>query len=225
MLEHQPPVAPEVIQEQDSFQSTFPFAIVRQNGEIAFFGKTMDLPPLPEGCEFVSEEPPGLDCYWDGAAFQTIPASPGPSFVFDYATKAWLDPRPLLALKEAKNQLIEAERDRRRFLPIAYDGRSVDADKQAQSNITDKISEIAGREAGGSAMPQDLMVWRDADNNNKTFASMADMKAWLQGLTVIIAQRGTEAYVWSWEAKAQVDAATTPEELALLELGWPEWPD
>ena len=127
-----------------------------------------------------------------------------------------MDARPFATQQAAKLAAVEAERDARIRAAIAYNGRMVDADQRAQQNITDKISELTAREATGTAMPLETMVWRDADNQTATFETEAEMKMWLQGLVIAITQRGTEAYTWSWQVKELVNTATTSEELARI---------
>lgn len=138
---------------------------------------------------------------------------PSADHKFDYTLKQWVDPRTLDDLKELQLVKVDTERAVRNVAPIEYAGRSLDADLIAQKNIGDKLSEIKAREDMGHAMPPELMLWRDADNLNETFADMQAMKNWLHGLVVAIAQRGTEAYVWAWQVKTAINAATTKEEL------------
>lgn len=133
---------------------------------------------------------------------------------WDPMAEVWVDARPFATQQAAKLAAVEAERDARIRAPIAYNRRMVDADQRAQQNITDKISELTAREATGTAMPLEAMVWRDADNQTATFETEAEMKMWLQGLVIAITQRGTEAYTWSWQVKELVNTATTSEELA-----------
>lgn len=138
---------------------------------------------------------------------------PSADHKFDYTLRQWVDPRTLDDLKELQLVKVDTERAVRNVAPIEYAGRSLDADLLAQKNISDKLSEIKAREDMGQTMPPELMLWRDADNQNETFADMRAMKSWLQGLVVAIAQRGTEAYIWAWQTKAAIAAATTRAEL------------
>lgn len=151
----------------------------------------------------------------DGA-LQVGPAPPGPNLAWDWSAGEWREARSLQAAQAEKRYAIDTERDRLCVEPIQYGGRRLDADPRAQKNISDKLLEIAGREALGEDMPAPLLAWRDADNLMQAFASMQDMKAWLLGLTVAIAQRGSEAYAWSWQAKASADAAQTLEQLGAV---------
>lgn len=148
----------------------------------------------------------------DGALVE-LPPKPNPYCMWQ---GEWIDPRALDELRDAAKVQVTKERDLRGTSPILYDGRMVDSDADAQRNINIKLGEIEGRLALALPMPQELMVWRDADNEVKVFATMDEMRAWLQGLTVAIAQRGTMTYAWSWQVKAALEAATTGAELAQI---------
>ena len=120
---------------------------------------------------------------------------------------------------EKRKQLkyeIEQERSRRINDVIVYDTRNLDADRDAQKNIEKKLKELDAIEAGyGSTYPE-LFMWRDADNGMRTFADIAELRGWLLGLVAAIAQRGTVAYAWSWQRKADLDA-TADADLAAFD--------
>lgn len=147
------------------------------------------------------------DFYIERGAPQPIPPRPSAGHVFDFASKAWVDARTVNDLKAAKRIAIEAERRRRTVSPIAYDGALLDADKTAQENIANKLLEIGQRMELGQPMPQELLFWRDHDNIDHTFDTVEEYRAWLGGLAVAITERGTQAYAWSWQAKAALAAA------------------
>ena len=145
-----------------------------------------------------------------------FPAKPSAFHQWDWATRQWQpDLADALARKLAE---IETERDHRINAPITYDGAVIDGDAVAQKNISDKLLEISQREALADPMPAELMVWRDAANVMHPFSDQDTYKAWLGGLAVALAQRGTEAYAWSWNKKAQARAATTLEQLDAIAL-------
>lgn len=144
---------------------------------------------------------------------EPIGTAPEDGARFHVESGEWRDMRTLEGTRVKKATLVNTERARRSVVPIEYSGRRLDADQRAQKNISDKLSEIKAREDMGQEMPPELMLWRDADNIDQTFENMGQMKAWLQGLVVAIAQRGTEAYVWAWQMKAAIASASTKEEL------------
>lgn len=133
---------------------------------------------------------------------------------WDWDQKSWLP--DLVALRAYKLKAITKQFEESRVAPVEYDGALLDADLVAQKNVSDKLVEISSREAAGTPMPDQLLVWRDADNLMHTFEDQASYKAWLQGLVVAMATRGTMAYVTSWTRKAQLEAATTYEELIVV---------
>ena len=133
-------------------------------------------------------------------------------------SEQWVDARDLEELIAMKLREVEDERDRRISSPIEYLGHLVDADARAQANITNKISEITAREAIGSVMPAEMLVWRDAENKTITFESQEQMRDWLQGLVIAITQRGTESYAWSWQVKDQLRALESKD--AIEAFSW-----
>jgi hypothetical protein len=143
-------------------------------------------------------------------------AKPSPWHYYDYPASQWvMDWDKARAARRAE---VDAERSIRTNAVIVQDGITLDADLASQRNVTDKLGEIADREALADPMPAELLIWRDHDNVSHSFADQATYKAWLQALRIAIAQRGTELYVWAWTKKAQIDAATTLEELMAVDL-------
>lgn len=138
--------------------------------------------------------------------------------IFDYTTKQWMDPRTIDELKAPLLVQVNDARIAYSTAPIEYAGRLVDADLTAQSNINNKLLELAACKALGVDMNPDLMLWRDADNNYVTFSTMDDMERWLQGLVTKIAERGTQCYVWMWNIKASIEAATTVDEFPAITM-------
>lgn len=138
--------------------------------------------------------------------------------IFNYTTKQWGDPRTIDDLKALHLVQVNDARIAYSTAPIEYAGRLVDADLTAQTNINNKLLELAACKALGVDMNPDLMLWRDADNMNVTFSTMDDMERWLQGLVAKIAERGTQCYVWSWNIKAAIEAATTVDEFPAISM-------
>lgn len=139
----------------------------------------------------------------------SMPERPSVFHEWDWSSKQWTDARPVEMILAQKVVQIHQERDRRINAPIEYLGRMVDANPRAQSNITNKINEINARIQVGQAMPENLMIWLDAENQTVRFDSQEQMRDWLRGLVIAITQRGTEAYAWSWQVKDQLRALDT----------------
>jgi hypothetical protein len=146
------------------------------------------------------------------------PVRPSEHHTFNWGSKTWVDARTIGQFKRDKMTAIEAERMRRIVAPIEYRGVTLDADRTAQTNISNKLLEIEALTTLGQDMPAPLRLWRDYHNRNHTFETTAEYKQWLSGLAVALSQRGTEAYAWAWRMKAQLDACTTPDEVQSMEL-------
>lgn len=146
------------------------------------------------------------------------PPRPSEKHSFDYATKQWVDLRTIDDLKAPLLVQVNDARIAYSTAPIEYAGRLVDADLTAQTNINNKLLELAACKALGVDMNPDLMLWRDADNLNVSFSTMDDMERWLQGLVAKIAERGTQCYIWSWNIKASIEAAATVDEFPTITM-------
>jgi hypothetical protein len=199
------------------------FAVYDAHGEIIKLGHVdpQDIPLQGQG--------PGEFLYVGEATFEdrVDPATgalltgakgvaPSPFHVWDAVGGVWV--ADLGQAKASKTKEIERERDRRMREPIAYLGSMFDADTRAQKNIADKLASIAQREALDRPLPAELLFWRDADNQMHTFADQAGYRAWLGGLAVVIEERATRAYAWSWELKAQLETLTTVEGVQALSV-------
>lgn len=141
-------------------------------------------------------------------ALVPFPAQPSPDYVWDWTSKAWQG--DLAAAKTRKSGLIEVERDRRIVAAVmVYDGANLDADARAKDNLMAKLAEVNSRIAVNDPLPPEQLVWRDADNQMHAFADMTSYKAWLDGFAIAMGSRGTDAYAWSWQKKAALDALTS----------------
>jgi hypothetical protein len=189
--------------------NNFNFIDVDPTGQIRGTGSmTVDeLPAPPAGLARVvlDELAPSLGThYWEGALVP-MPAQPSPYHVFDWPTKAWV--ADLAAIRAAQRKAIEAQREALIYAPaIVYDGANLDADATSQRNITEKLNDIARREQESDPMPAPMLMWRDADNVDHTFADQAAYRSWLNGLAIALGLRGTQAYAWSWAKKAALEA-------------------
>ncbi len=110
--------------------------------------------------------------------------------------------------KAAKKAEIEQRRDAACFSNVSSLGRAWQADTRSQDLLNKAIS-LAGL---GLPLPS---VWRDAANNDMDVNSITDL---LQ-IAGAMAYQTQKAYGISWTLKAQVDAATTTEEIEAIT--WP----
>lgn len=120
-------------------------------------------------------------------------------------------------VRAEKKRLINAERSRRITAPYAYDGGTVDASPISQQSLGVKVSVLKLRAVSGKAPKASSLVWRMADNTTRAFTSAAQYEQWLDNLMVELEARTSDAYAWSWDKKAQVDAATTYEQLDAID--------
>lgn len=115
--------------------------------------------------------------------------------------------RPLDEIKELKKAEINSERDNARQTEGAeYDGDIFDIDEVSQSNILAqiKVAEIIGD-------PKATYTYRSKTNTDHLLTL-----AQLQELGLAIAVKVNAIYVKSWDLKAQVDKATTAEEVEAI---------
>lgn len=154
----------------------------------------------------------------DTKAVCAIPPRPTSAHIWDWSTKSWLP--SLSRAQAAKRVEIERERDRRiTSQVISYDGKNLDADAVSIDRLAKKLAALDAYEKLGEVMPVDMLFWRDADNVTHTFASHAQYKVWLAGLAVAIDVRGSQAFAWSWEKKALMDAASTVGDVLAINAG------
>ena len=118
------------------------------------------------------------------------------------------DTRSLSALKLAKREEINTIRNTLELEPVTWNGDTFDADRDSLLRIMGALSMIsAGRFTSE--------IWTLADNTLRTMSS-AD----IVGLMNAISQRTSTLHGIARELKAQVDNATTAEEVA--SVVWPE---
>jgi hypothetical protein len=148
----------------------------------------------------------GLPVAYTEQELVVMAARPRYACHWDIATKTWADDRTAQDLQAAHAAAIEAERDRRLYASIDFQGKTIQARPVDQKNLSDKQWEMQQRAALGQPLPDQLRVWRALDNTLVPFADDAAYMAWLGGLTIALATRGTMAYAWSWAKKAALVA-------------------
>lgn len=163
--------------------------------------------------EYVGAESDGylLDSlYWVGG-WKVRPTKPSPHHDWDAELEQWVG--NLDHALAARKHEINAERERRNFLPIAYAGSLFDANATALRNIAGWQTQLAA----GAVLPEGF-VWRDADNVDHP----ADA-AFLNGLGAAITLRGTALYQAAWAHKAALSALTDIDAILAYDLAanWP----
>jgi hypothetical protein len=132
---------------------------------------------------------------------------PSPDHRWVWSAHAWLE--DLDGARQAARERIEIQRLSLTVQPIEFEGLALDADITAQGNVSAKLQEIAQCRLLGTAMPAELLFWRDADNVTHAFDSLDAYATWLGRLAIAITRRGTEAYAWAWAQKKAVETAAT----------------
>ena len=145
-----------------------------------------------------------------------MPARPSAYHDFDYTTHTWTS--RLADAIAARKTDVNAERDRRNYLPITVDGVTLDADLVAQRNLSDKKSEADERLRLGIAMPTDLLIWKDYHNELRTFSDLQAYADFISGFVIALAERGTRLYVVSWTHKDAIDALTNVEDVLAYDI-------
>ena len=107
--------------------------------------------------------------YVEAGCVVEIPVKPSVHHVFDWAAKAWVDPRSLQDLKDARWAEVRRERDRAEFSGFNWDGSRFDSDALSQQRITGAVT-LAMMNAAFS------IDWTLADNTVRTLTA-ADMIA------------------------------------------------
>ena len=104
---------------------------------------------------------------------------------------------------------IETERERRIEADIELQGHWWQADRlRSQTNITGKHSAALIKLGRGDELPAEVLIWRTSDDHDIAFPDTAAYANFLGDLIVAISDRGTEAYLWAWQQKALLAAAT-----------------
>ena len=118
--------------------------------------------------------------------------------------KGYAPEKPLDELKQEKhNEINQAREQSRKTEGALYNDDLFDIDETSQSNI---LAQIKVAELLNNAKA--IYIYRSKTNQNHSFTVTQ-----LQELGLAIAQKVNEIYQKSWDLKAQVDAATTEEEV------------
>lgn len=152
-----------------------------------------------------------------------FPEKPSDYHNWDWETKTYIcSTEQLNLVKLEKLKLLNRVRADLSLQPIPYDGKSLDADTQAQANINGKIQEIFARESANTPLSSGEMFWKDADNVIHSWITQNDYKFWLQGLVIAISSRNTSLYATAWSKKAEVEALTDINDIINYDIntGW-----
>jgi hypothetical protein len=130
---------------------------------------------------------------------QEVPQRPGPDYTWN-GTEWTID---LSGLKTKQCAAINAARDQAMLAGVTWNGHVWDSDQLSIDNVT---SAVAGFSAG-IPLPQGF-VWRTKDNINVPVL-LQD----LVGIGAALMQFRYIVYQKSWDLKAEINAATTADEV------------
>lgn len=114
-------------------------------------------------------------------------------------------------LEEAKNHakaLVNAERDKRKFADLEYNGHFYSVSEWDMLMIMSLLT----TSNAGKALPTDN-YWRTADHVNVNLKNND-----LDNLDSLIKQQIQDSYTWSWIKKAEIDACNAIDEVDALNL-------
>lgn len=157
-----------------------------------------DDPPMP-GQVFIGE-------------YEEKPDINGKVFINDELSPDMASVRAVLLMRA------EQERQRRGQLPVMVDGAPFDANATARENVTGVINRIREHLDAGTTMDPAKLFWRGADDQMYGFTDMASYKQFLGKLLIAITSRGTDLYAWKWRKCAEIEAATTIDELKAIDF-------
>lgn len=172
-----------------------------------------------------AELPDPLRYRWDGAALvEYQPPKPADTadvlYVWDPDAWRWVE-TPSLAVRQAQVcAQLEAERDRRRFLPVVLDGVRYQADEESQALIAGAL----GRLLRGAGLPDPWIGWRDADNGMQWAAlDAAAVRDRLSALSTALEDRESALRIATWQHKAAVRALADIAAVDQFDVtaGWP----
>lgn len=161
--------------------------------------------------------------YYKGGVWNPKSAAPTKYHKFDLSTETWVQATELITLGKLEvKAAINALRSAKEIEPLTYDGKILDADWQARTNISDRILSISSLLSIGGTINPATLIWRDADNVTHTWTDVTTFKNWLEGIVVALEDRVTSLYVTSWNKKDEVEAITDAFALEFLVLteGW-----
>lgn len=144
--------------------------------------------------------------YVENFAAVAMPPRPSANHQFNYTTKQWEDPRTLADLKAAKNAAINDARLRANQSHFTFMGEKIAVDALSRSDID--AAHGAWLLVGGPP-PGWPGGWKAISN---TIIPIPDMATWGQFYGAMVAQ-GTANFAHAQALKAQLAAATTPEEV------------
>lgn len=160
----------------------------------------------PDGMERLPGRFNFADGYIAEGEFVPFPERPSPQHEFDWATHTWVDPRTLADLKAERWAAIKVARDAAEFGGFTWDGSAFDSDLTSQSRIQGAV-QLSNLDPTGFSL-----VWTLADNSTRTLNAVQ-----MQQVGVALAQHVDTQHTKARTLRAQIEAATTAEQVAAVE--------
>lgn len=154
--------------------------------------------------------------YFDGVAvvaytpdqLQRKSERPNHTATWDDSTMEWVDTRTLQDLKDAKWGQIKAAREAAIDAPLSTPFGDFDSDERAQKSITDAVLMLQSLESLGTPGTIDFTLF---DNSVVTLDT-----AQMVQVGLLLGQKVQAAYTLARALRLQIDAATTPAEVAAV---------
>lgn len=189
------------------FIQVTPLGEIQGNGDIQeqFLG-TLD---IIDGCQLIPGVSgyAGTDSYFDFATQQVVafPAKPSPNHIFNWQTKQWEDPRTLQDFKDAQWTQIKQARTAFIDAPLVTPYGTFDSDAAGRTSITDAV--LLANNLSALSLPV-AIEFTLADNSVVTLDA-----AQIVEVGLLLGQKVQHAHPHSQALRAQIEAATTKEEV------------
>jgi hypothetical protein len=188
------------------------FTVVNAHGQIVMRGHTLDLPQI-SGCRAFAEKAPE-DSYRGGDVWVQMPAKPSDAHIFDWSTKAWIDPRTLADMKAQRWAEMKRHRNLLEASSFPYLGKRLDSDARSVARINTAVQAAQAALATGEPF---AITWTCADNTTLALDS-----AGMLGAPVALALYADQLHQTCKTLRSQIDAATTPAQVQAV--AWPSMP-
>lgn len=146
-----------------------------------------------------------------------MPPKPSEAHVFDYTTKLWVDPRPLMFLIDQALQKVNVWRDEQEKIGLIFEhaGRMWDASLASSVKLEKTLKHADPLPIG--------FFWTDASEpvNVNVVVTHAELQALYIAHEAALWLRGNQIHVRQREMKAALEAMDA-EQLAAFVPGWPD---
>lgn len=149
--------------------------------------------------------------YFDGAGVVNIPAKPSPAHVFDYVSKAWIDPRTLDALKAAKWEDMKLARAAAAQAPLETPYGIFDADTTSANNIirTAQLMQTQAQTLAPGSNPTDEFTLANNSVVELTAGQMVEV-------ALLLAAQIKAAFSRGREVRNAIESAANAGDLAAI---------